>query len=282
MMWALAWAQETSAQETRIEDPKEITKEIIMQQDSTRKDLVSTINRSDAVNWDSIITKWDTVELWEWIEIEPDSKWDDVKVEWEDKDSKEKSELPVKFTISTWLWYSVGWKAVMCNRIAWSWQLFKGTKAELWVYSHIDFDDPLNSKWSWKLSLSKSIYKWITLDWDYTFTGTGWNILRFWIWYGWQIWKWQYWIKLYPLNTNWSPIAAKVSVWTKVWKDGQLSSFVFVDFKNMQYYSETEYVHQIAQWIGLFVQARLWWIMDWRITEKDSQQFVWWVRFEIK
>lgn len=281
MMWALATGTEASAQELRTEGPEEVTKEIVLKQDSTCKDIASTINRFDATKLDSTMTQSDVDEAWEWIGIEPypEDKWN-----WEsgwDSKEKEKPELPVKFTISTWLWYSINWKIIMCNRIAWSWQLFKGTKWELWVYSHIDFDDPLNSKWSWKLVLSKTIYKWITLDWDYTFTGTWWNIFRMWIWYGWQIWKWQFWVKVYPLNTNGSPISAKVSVWTKVWKNGQINSFVFVDFKNMSYYSETEYLHQIAQWIALFAQARLWWILDWRITEKDSQQFVWWIRISI-
>ena len=267
--WAAAYAQEWVTPETKtIEKETEAKKEIVIQQDSTRKEVADTISRYDAT-W------------WEWVWIEPDPvDWDSEELdpttdEW--SDTWIEKESPTKFTISTWLWYSVGWKTFMSNRVAWFGQMPWGIN----VYSHIDFDDPLHSTWSWKLTLSKSVYKWITLDWDYTFTWTWWNVARLWIWYGWKIWDWTYWIKLYPLNTSWSPIAAKVSVSTKIWSNWQLSSFVFVDFQNLSYYSETEYAQQVAKWIAIFMQARLWWVINGSFNW-DSQKFVWWVRISVK
>ena len=266
--WVAGFAQEWVAPETKmVEKEDEAKKEIVMQQDSTRKEVANTISRYDAA-WLEWVWIEPDPEWWDSKELEPTDEWSDT---WIEKDS------PTKFTISTWLWYSVGWKTFMSNRVAWFGQL------PWWIniYSHIDFDDPLHCTWSWKLTLSKSVYKWITLDWDYTFTWTWWNVARLWIWYGWKIWDWTYWIKLYPLNTSWSPIAAKVSISTRIWSDWQLSSFVFVDFDSMWYYSETEYAHQIAKGIALFAQIRLWWVMDWSL-KWDSQKFVWWVRISVK
>ena len=110
MMWALATGTEASAQELRTEGPEEVTKEIVLKQDSTCKDIASTINRFDATKLDSTMTQSDVDEAWEWIGIEPDpeDKWD-LESGWDSKE-KEKPELPVKFTISTWLWYSINWK----------------------------------------------------------------------------------------------------------------------------------------------------------------------------
>ena len=273
---------EWMAQEVWTQERKEDEKEIVVQP-------------STEVQADTLIT-WEDVPRWpdrepdpisdgkdeSTVEFDPEWKdgWEEEITDWWDDTVKEK-ESPTKFTISTWLWYSIWWKAYMSNRIAWSWQLFKWTKWELFGYAHIDYDDPMHSTWSWKLTLSKSIYKWISLDWDYTFTWSWWNIVRLWIWYGWKIWEWMYWIKIYPLNTWWSPISAKVSYTTKIWLDWQLSSFIFVDFDNMQYYSETEYVQRIIEWIWLFLQIRLWWIIDGSIGS-DSQKILWWVKISVK
>ena len=258
-------AQDVQTQE-RFEDPKEL----VLKQDSIDKKVFKAPELFDLTWWESVWMEPDP-EGWDGIDIEPDPESDP---EWWAEMTPEV--VPTKFTISTWLWYSIGWKTFMSNRVAWFGQLPWGIN----VYSHMDFDDPLHSTWSWKLTLSKFVYKWITLDWDYTFTWTWWNVARFWIWYGWKIWNWTYWIKLYPLNTSGSPIAAKVSVSTKIWSNWQLSSFVFVDFDNMWYYSETEYAHQVAKWIALFIQARLWWVIDWSFNG-DSQKLVWWVRISV-
>ena len=142
-------------------------------------------------------------------------------------------------------------------------------------------DDPLHTKWSWKLILWKSLYKGLSLDWDYTFTWTWDDIMRFGMWYGGQLWDWSYAVKLFPLNTNWSPISAKVSFSTKVWKSWSLSSFVFVDFDTKWYYSETEYIHQLAQWVAAFVQARLMWTVDGKFTGADGQTLMWWLKFDL-
>ena len=44
---ALASAPEASAQEIRTEGPEEVKKEIVMQQDSTSKEVADTLNLSD-------------------------------------------------------------------------------------------------------------------------------------------------------------------------------------------------------------------------------------------
>lgn len=190
--------------------------------------------------------------------------------------------IPTKFSVYTWVGYTVGWDVKWVNRIQWSGEMLSWTKWAIKITWIADLDDPMHSKWSWKVILWKSLYKWITLDWDYTFTWTGWNIFRFGIWYGGQIGKWVYWIKLFPLNTNWSSISAKVFLWTRVWEWWELSSFVLVDFDKKSYYWETEFTQKLAEWIALFVQTRLWWTLDGRFWSWDSQSVLWWVRFDIK
>ena len=283
-LWMLAswatFAQEWVNTETLNKNDTIPVETVVIATDSTSKELAKTITFKDATRFMDSSTK-----AWEWVWIEPDPEWADTEelepTDWW-SDTVKEQESPTKFTISTWLWYSIWWKTYMSNRIAWSWQLFKWTKWELNAYAHIDYDDPMHSTWSWKVTLWKTIYKWLSLDWDYTFTWTGWNVVRLWLWYGWKIGEWQYAIKVFPLNTNWSPIAVKVALWTRVWENWQLSSFVFVDFGNNSYYWETEYAHRIAKWIALFAQARYWWIMDWNFTGTDSQKLVWWVKIDIK
>ena len=192
------------------------------------------------------------------------------------------SKAPTKFTVSTWVGYTVGWDVKWVNRIQWSGEVFHWTKWATKITWIVDLDDPMHSKWSWKLILWKNIYKWISLDWDYTFTWTGWNIFRFGLWYGGKIWQWVYWIKLFPLNTNWSPIAVKVFTWSKLWKGWEISSFMVIDLGKQSYYWETEYTQKLVEWIALFLQARLWWTLDGRFWAWDSQNILWWVRIDIK
>jgi hypothetical protein len=220
-----------------------------------------------------------------WIEPDPDDDDKDqgtLPEDWTDQ-VKEKSESWASFSRQSWVWYSVtGWDALWVNRFVWSGTLFKGKK--LWdikVTWIADLDDPLHTKWSWKLILWKKLYKGLSLDWDYTFTWTWDNVMRFGMWYGGQLWDGSYAVKLFPLNTNWSPISAKVSFSTKVWKSWSLSSFVFVDFDTKWYYSETEYIHQLAQWVAAFVQARLMWTMDGKFTGADGQTLMWWLKFDL-
>ena len=220
-----------------------------------------------------------------WIEPDPDDDDKDqgtLPEDWTDQ-VKEKSESWASFSRQSWLWYSVTWwDALWVNRFVWSGTLFKGKK--LWdikVTWIADLDDPLHTKWSWKLILWKKLYKGLSLDWDYTFTWTWDNVMRFGMWYGGQLWDGSYAVKLFPLNTNWSPISAKVSFSTKVWKSWSLSSFVFVDFDTKWYYTETEYVHQLAQWVAAFVQARLMWTMDGKFTGADGQILMWWLKIDL-
>lgn len=218
-----------------------------------------------------------------WIEPDPD----DDKVPWtspEDwkKEIKEKAESSASFSRQSWVWYSVnGWNTLWVNRFIWSGNLFKGKLWEISVLWIADLDDPLNSKWSWKLLLWKKLHKWLSLDWDYTFSGTWNNVFRFGLWYGGKLWDGSYGVKIFPLNTNGSPIAAKVSLSTKVWENWYLSSFVSVDFDTMGYYWEAEYTHQLAKWVAAFVQARLMWTMDGKFTSTDRQIFMWWVKFNL-
>lgn len=219
----------------------------------------------------------------EWIEEveEEDGPWIEPDPEWDDEWKTDQLKTPTKFTISTWVGYKVWWDVQWVNRIQWSWEIFQGTPFSTRITWIVDLDDPMHSKWSWKLILWKNVYKWISIDWDYTFTGTGWNLFRFGIGYTWQFWKWVYGIKIFPLNTNESPISAKAMISTKVWKNWELSSFVLVDFGKKSYYGETEYDQKIAEWIALFIQARLWWKLDGRFWEWDSQSILW-LRFDIK
>ena len=221
-----------------------------------------------------------------WIEPDPDlwdedewMPWDEWTAETEEKVEKES---PASFSFQSWLWYSVtGWDALWVNRLVWSGKLFKGSKWEISVTWIADLDDPLHTVWSWKLLLWKKLYKGISLDWDYTFTWTWDNVFRFGMWYGGKLGDGSYGVKIFPLNTNWSPISAKVSFSTKVWKSWSLSSFVFVDFDTKWYYTETEYVHQLAQWVAAFVQARLMWTMDGKFTGADGQTLMWWLKFDL-
>jgi hypothetical protein len=219
-----------------------------------------------------------------WIEPDPDDDDKDQGILPEDSADqvKEKSESWASFSRQTWVWYSVtGWEAMWVNRFVWSGKLFKGKLWEINVTWIADLDDPLHTKWSWKLLLWKKLYKGISLDWDYTFTWTWDNVMRFGMWYGGKLWDGSYWVKLFPLNTNWSPISAKVSFSTKVWKNWSLSSFVFVDFDTKWYYSETEYINQLVQWVAAFVQARLMWTMDGKFTGADGQILMWWLQIDL-
>lgn len=200
----------------------------------------------------------------------------------DDKAKDKENESPTKFSIETWVWYWFWWTAFRWTRLLWSGKLFKDSKWETSIYSCFDLDDPLHSKWSWKVVLWKSIYKWMSLEWDYTFTWTWDNVARFGIWYEWKSWDGKYKVKLFPLNTNWSPISAQVSIWTKVWKDWRFDLFVFVDFGKHSYYSETEYVHKLAKWIAAFIELRLWWKLDGKFKSDDSQTLLWWIKVDIK
>ena len=57
---------------------------------------------------------------------------------------------------------------------------------------------------------------------------------------------------------------------------------MLVDFGKGWYYGETEYTQKVAEWIALFLQARLWWKLDWKFWEWDTQNILWWLRFHIK
>lgn len=245
--------------------------------------------------WTNVEEKKDTITLDEaiqlikneWIEeVEEDGTWIEPDPEWDDEWKTDQLKTPTKFTISTWVGYKVWWDVQWVNRIQWSWEMLQSTPFSTRITWIVDLDNPMYSKWSWKLILWKTIYKWISLDWDYTFTGTWWNLFRFGFGYTWQLWKWVYGIKIFPLNTNWSPISVKAMVSTKVWKNWEFSSFVLLDFGQQSYYWETEYsqkiVQKIVEWVALFVQARYWWKLDGRFWEWDSQSILWGVRFDIK
>lgn len=249
--------------------------------------LTTDVVKKDAVHQKITMMPSSSIEQQQdvpWIEPDPDDDDKDqgsLPEDWTDQ-VKEKSESWASFSRQSWLWYSVtGWEALWVNRFVWSGKLFKGKLWEISVTWIADLDDPLHTKWSWKLILWKKLYKGLSLDWDYTFTWTWDNVMRFGMWYGGQLWDGSYAVKLFPLNTNWSPISAKVSFSTKVWKSWSLSSFVFVDFDTKWYYSETEYVHQLAQWVAAFVQARLMWTMDGKFTGADGQILMWWLKFDL-
>lgn len=57
VLWALASAPEASAQEIRTEGPEEVKKEIVMQQDSTSKEVADTLNLSDVAR-EAIKDRW--------------------------------------------------------------------------------------------------------------------------------------------------------------------------------------------------------------------------------
>ena len=274
IFWALLWSpSEWVAQDIKINDGD--TTEVV------KKD--STDKKGGMISIDWIKTKWDNG-----ISIEPDL--DDDKDQWTlwsegwdgSKKTKEKTESPTKFSRQSWVWYSItGWDALRVNRFMWSGKLFKGKLWEISVTWIADLDNPLHTNWSWKLILWKQLYKGFSLDWDYTFTWAWNNIFRFGMWYGGKLWDGSYGVNIFPLNTNGSPISAKVTFRSKVWKNWFISSFVFVDFDTNWYYSETEYVHQLAQWVAAFVQARLMWTMDGKFTGADGQTLMWWLKFDL-
>lgn len=275
LLYALWSPVEWYAQDLKSADEGVINTDVVSPQMEEKK--VDTIDWVTAIQWtwvkdrDDWISTWDEDEKQPWI------------VGWDgDEEIKEKSESSASFSRQSWVWYSVtGWEALWVNRFVWSGKLFKGKLWEISVTWIADLDDPLHTKWSWKLILWKSLYKGLSLDWDYTFTWTWDNVMRFGMWYGGQLWDGSYAVKLFPLNTNWSPISAKVSFSTKVWKNWSLSSFVFVDFDTKWYYSETEYVHQLAQWVAAFLQARLMWTVDGKFTGADGQILMWWVKIDL-
>ncbi len=264
------------------------------QLEQTQKDLVETVS-------DSTKTSKSTKEIWFWDAInlgEDESEWvgeiiegkPGIEPDLPDKPTSPEEggkpepvkDSPTKFSIESWVWYSIWWKAFRWNRVVWSWTLFKGQKWETNFFWFIDLDSPLESKWCGKITLSKSLYKWISLEWDYTFTWTGTNIARFGFGYGGKMWDGSYKVVAYPLNTNWSPIAAKVQFWKKFWKNGRLDSFVFVDFGKHSYISETEYAHYLARWIAWFIQLRLNGKFDGKFTGDDTQGLVCGLKFDIK
>ncbi len=276
LLWALLWAPtDWLAQTTSGVNDGAITTDVV-KKDSVHQKVTMMPSSSFEMQQDL-----------PWIEPDPDL-WDgDEWISWEEwttqtEEKVEKSESPASFIFQSWIWYSVtGWEALWVNRLVWSGKLFKGWKWEISVTWIADLDNPLSSKWSWKLLLWKKLYKGLSLDWDYTFTWTWDNVMRFGMWYGGKLWDGSYWVKLFPLNTNWSPMSAKVSVSTKVWKNWSLTSFVFVDLDTKWYYSETEYIHQLAQWVAVFVQARLMWTVDGKFTSEDSQILMWWLSFDL-
>ena len=286
LAWA-ALAQEWVAQEIdTIESNDKVKQEIVMQQDSTNQELAKTITFDDATRF----MNWNT-DTWEWTWIEPDPVLpDDSELEPTDwwKDTEKEQVSKTKFVVSTWVWYDLWNWLFMMNRISWNGTFFTWTKWEIRAYAHIDYDDPMHSKWSWKLSLWKTIYKWISLEWDYTFTWTWWNSVRVWLWYAWKLGDWQYAINVYPLNSSWSPVTFKVSFWTPLWKHWYLSTFVNGDYnklKNLGYYSETKYSHDISNLINgvaLFAQLRLWWTLDWQFTDNDFQSIRVWFDISVK
>ena len=274
LLYALSLPQEWSAKGLSGTDEETPVMEITPQVQDKKDDIIGW---KTAIQWISVkdsdewVTSWDD-EIEPWI-----TGWDG-----DDEEIKEKSESSASFSRQTGVWYSVtGWEALWVNRFVWSGKLFKGKLWEISVIWIADVDDPLHTKWSWKLILWKSLYKGLSLDWDYTFTGTWDNVFGVGMWYGGQLWDGSYTVKLFPLNTNWSPISAKVSFSTKVWKSWSLSSFVFVDFDTKWYYSETEYIHQLAQWVAAFVQARLMWTVDGKFTGADGQILMWWLQIDL-
>lgn len=258
--------------------------------DETKKDLIETVSDS-SVAWRSYRDIWffeaqDPIVKDEKDEkdepgIEPEpEEWED---EWKEPTKPEvKKESPTKFSIETGVWYSIWWKPYWCNRVLGAWTLFKGAKWETSVFTCYDFDDPLHSKWSWKLVTSTSLYKWTSLEWDYTFTWTWSNPARFGLGYWGKLSDGSYKVVAYPLNTNWSPISAKVSFGKKVWKNWRIDSFVFVDFWKKSYYSETEFTQKLAKWIALFLEARLWGTFDGKFNSEDSQNLLWGFKIDIK
>lgn len=271
---------------TKVWEEKKDTIEII--KDSTKKQQIDiwliheddekTIDENKPeIGWWGPDNDDESKKGWKW-----EIKGDKEERSQEAETDKIQKEAPVKFSFQTWVGYQIWWKAFRWNRVVWSWQLFKWTKWETDFFWFIDLDDPIKTKWQGKITLSKKIYEWISLDWDYTFTWSWTNIARFWLWYRGKMWPWTYKIVAYPLNSNWSPIAAKVQVWLKLWKNWRVDSFVFVDFDTKGYISETEYTHKLAKWIALFIQARLSGIYDWDFTSKDSQSIVTWLKFDIK
>lgn len=196
-------------------------------------------------------------------------------------ETKETKNHPT-FNIEPWVCYSTEWWDVsFISRISWSGEVLPGVS----VYWHVDFknklEDPTKMEWvSWKFTSSVKLWGWATLNYDHTLTW-GWdNIFRWGAWYGWKIWGVNYNVIVNPLNSNGSSLSGKASASGKVWKNWNISSFIFVDsgkhFWNVTYYSETQYTQNITKNLGVYGWARVSWNSKW-ITNTD---IVWWVRFQ--
>ncbi len=290
LLWALLLPQQWFAQNVSGIDEGVLSTEVTAPKVKEKK--WATIDWETAIQWTSVKDddKWISVsdkdEKKPWITgwgdgDDSDKDQGNLPEDWTDQ-TKEKSESWTSLSRQSGVWYSItGWEALWVNRFIWSGKLFKGKLWEISVTWIADLDNPLHTNWSWKLILLKQLYKGFSLDWDYTFTWAWNNIFRFGMWYGGKLWDGSYGVKIFPLNTNGSPISAKVTFGSKVWKNWFISSFVFVDFDTNWYYSETEYVHQLAQWVAAFVQARLMWTIDGKFTGTDAQTLMWWVKITL-
>ena len=198
-------------------------------------------------------------------------------------EAKETKNDPI-FNIEPWLCYSTDWWDVsFITRISWSGEVFPGAR----VYWHLDLkndlENPTKMEWvSWKFTSSVNVWGWATINYDHTLTW-GWdNIFRWGVWYGWKIWGVNYNVIVNPLNSNGSSLSGKVAVSGKIWKNCDISSFIFGDsgkhFWNVTCYSETQCNRNVTNNLGVFGWVRLSWSPKW-ITNADV---VWWVRYIIK
>lgn len=205
-------------------------------------------------------------------------------------EAKETKNHPI-FNIEPWVCYSTDWWDVsFISRISWSGEVLPGVS----VYWHVDLKnklkDPTKMEWvSWKFTSSVNVWGWATINYDHTLTWWWDNIFRWGVWYKWKIWGVNYNVIVNPLNSNGSSLSGKLAVSGKVWKNWNISSFIFVDsndsgkdknfnFGNVSCYSETQYTQNITDNLGVYGWVRLTWSPKW-ITNMDV---VWWVRYIIK
>lgn len=172
--WVAGFAQEWVTPESKtMEKENEAKKEIVMQQDSTRKQVADTISRYD-VTW------------WEWAWIEPDPIWWETS-EWETSewDSLDQEQQPSQWRLKVhWMlqvWTGVAWDAAeVCSDKATLVAVVDLSDSKTWLWFttvrlddfHNDPECPLSRVTVLNPHLTKNFWKdWkfkASLEWKYT------------------------------------------------------------------------------------------------------------------
>lgn len=156
------------AQDVRTQEKTDDEKELVMQQDSTTKEVAKTFDRFD-------------VDSWQWIWIEPDPDWWD-EWEWETSaeqkdDTDEKWWIAVHWMLYWWTWVAWDYAEVCSDK--WTmiavvdmshpktWLGFTGIRLDDF---HNDPDQPASRATVLNLHWNQKFWRfWLWVEWKYTF-----------------------------------------------------------------------------------------------------------------